>query len=288
MSDSFLQATGVRAADTTLSCASTQSSCCPTCAAFTFAIGWMQLALACEHEHGHENECDLSDEDMDWDDFSPRILEYEERFTCSGKQQKGRKRGKRDQVQRVHKGRNHRGGVAHFRQIERAARISELLAERREKARTWVVLPCLPRTAYMHTSSSSLALSTLISEQQLETFAAAAGVDVATFRFLQTLQTRDIRPADYDLLASASVQANKRTLDASRLSAFPTFVCSADSSDPRLTPGAMCLVCQEPFACGDQLRKLPCECGHTFHSECIDAWLTGSAARCPVDQQELS
>ena len=45
--------------------------------------------------------------------------------------------------------------------------------------------------------------------------------------------------------------------------------------------GARCSICLEPFAIGQWARSLPCK--HTFHAECIDAWLTGSSRRCPED-----
>lgn len=41
-----------------------------------------------------------------------------------------------------------------------------------------------------------------------------------------------------------------------------------------------CSVCTEPFMHGAQLRKLPC--GHQFDRACIDPWLLGRSATCPL------
>lgn len=41
-----------------------------------------------------------------------------------------------------------------------------------------------------------------------------------------------------------------------------------------------CSICLEKFEEGDSARKLP-SCGHCFHSECVDKWLTRNGS-CPV------
>ena len=130
-----------------------------------------------------------------------------------------------------------------------------------------------------------------LSQQQEAAFAAAAGVDVNSYRLLQALQTRDITSADYDLLVSVSTQANKRTLSLEKVEAYPKVVCggaAAATWGEAAAPGATCLVCQFEMEEGEMLRRLPCACAHVFHAECIDEWLVQSAARCPVDQQMLS
>ncbi|KAI9225839.1 MAG: hypothetical protein DHS80DRAFT_33324 [Piptocephalis tieghemiana] len=41
-----------------------------------------------------------------------------------------------------------------------------------------------------------------------------------------------------------------------------------------------CAVCLDDFDLGDQLRALPC--GHRYHLECIDPWLTEKSSACPM------
>lgn len=45
-----------------------------------------------------------------------------------------------------------------------------------------------------------------------------------------------------------------------------------------------CLVCQEEYCKGEDLRKLPC--GHCFHKECVDQWLL-SKDFCPYCRTTL-
>ena len=47
-----------------------------------------------------------------------------------------------------------------------------------------------------------------------------------------------------------------------------------------------CAICLEHYAAPDPLRELPC--GHRFHLECVDAWLTGRARLCPVCKGDSS
>jgi len=41
-----------------------------------------------------------------------------------------------------------------------------------------------------------------------------------------------------------------------------------------------CAVCLEDFEPGDLLRELPC--GHRYHTDCIDPWLTEKSSACPM------
>jgi hypothetical protein len=51
------------------------------------------------------------------------------------------------------------------------------------------------------------------------------------------------------------------------------------------TLAEVCGVCLVEFDQGVELRVLPC--GHQFHRECIDHWLTQSSTLCPVDKRDL-
>ncbi|KAJ2846571.1 hypothetical protein IWW36_004289 [Coemansia brasiliensis] len=43
---------------------------------------------------------------------------------------------------------------------------------------------------------------------------------------------------------------------------------------------ATCIVCIDDFVVGSKMRILPC--GHNFHIECIDPWLTAKSSLCPL------
>ncbi|KAJ1729425.1 hypothetical protein LPJ61_003526 [Coemansia biformis] len=43
---------------------------------------------------------------------------------------------------------------------------------------------------------------------------------------------------------------------------------------------ATCIVCIDDFAAGSKMRILPC--GHNYHIECIDPWLTAKSSLCPL------
>ncbi|KAK1285267.1 E3 ubiquitin-protein ligase ATL4 [Acorus calamus] len=63
---------------------------------------------------------------------------------------------------------------------------------------------------------------------------------------------------------------------------LPLFSLSALASAQRPSSAAPfdCAVCLSRFAADDRLRFLP-SCGHAFHSQCIDTWLS-SASTCPL------
>lgn len=47
-----------------------------------------------------------------------------------------------------------------------------------------------------------------------------------------------------------------------------------------------CVICLDEFSLGEQVRKLPC--GHEYHCECIDPWLTIKSASCPLCKHDCS
>merc|ERR1712046_139112 len=63
---------------------------------------------------------------------------------------------------------------------------------------------------------------------------------------------------------------------------------SSASQDPHLSSkvGAAggtwetCTICLEDYEDGDIVRELPC--GHIFHKDCIDLWLTTKSVACPI------
>ncbi|KAI8976059.1 hypothetical protein BDB01DRAFT_804349 [Pilobolus umbonatus] len=48
----------------------------------------------------------------------------------------------------------------------------------------------------------------------------------------------------------------------------------------------MCVICLDDFAMGEQIRRLPC--GHEYHCECIDPWLTVKSTCCPLCKYDCS
>ncbi|PSK34163.1 hypothetical protein B9Z65_8489 [Elsinoe australis] len=63
----------------------------------------------------------------------------------------------------------------------------------------------------------------------------------------------------------------------------PVLVAFADESDERieLAPEQRCLVCLCDFEKEEEARKLT-DCGHLYHRECIDEWLTKGRNSCPL------
>ena len=55
---------------------------------------------------------------------------------------------------------------------------------------------------------------------------------------------------------------------------------SAVASQPLSPPPPSCAICLDDFAAGDVLRTLPCL--HAFHQACLDRWLEGFEATCPI------
>ncbi|EEH56597.1 uncharacterized protein MICPUCDRAFT_9869, partial [Micromonas pusilla CCMP1545] len=47
-----------------------------------------------------------------------------------------------------------------------------------------------------------------------------------------------------------------------------------------------CTFCLDDYDDGDALRTLP-ECGHQFHVDCVDPWLTTKRACCPVCKHDV-
>lgn len=49
--------------------------------------------------------------------------------------------------------------------------------------------------------------------------------------------------------------------------------------------GLTCAVCISAYDSGSKLRVLPC--GHRFHCECVDQWLTGQSKTCPLCSKRI-
>ena len=47
----------------------------------------------------------------------------------------------------------------------------------------------------------------------------------------------------------------------------------------------LCVICQDTFEEGQVIRRL--DCGHTFHKDCIDPYLTNYKMECPTDRKKV-
>ncbi|CAI9089126.1 OLC1v1023635C1 [Oldenlandia corymbosa var. corymbosa] len=92
------------------------------------------------------------------------------------------------------------------------------------------------------------------------------------------------------ITAAAGQQPNELPntgLDPSIVASLPKFIINKRDRDAiDLETGAKteCSVCLSSFETGEIARGLP-NCGHTFHAECIDEWLT-SHSTCPICRTE--
>ena len=58
-----------------------------------------------------------------------------------------------------------------------------------------------------------------------------------------------------------------------------------NTSNPRWYVQDDCPICLSNFEDGDRVRVLPC--GHIFHQDEIDDWLTGTRRLCPTCKQDI-
>lgn len=131
---------------------------------------------------------------------------------------------------------------------------------------------------------------------------------------LLALQHRDLDPEDYDLLLRLDERVKPKTAETSLLDSLRVEVvtepevffdasAAVDVSDSstltavdQLTsspseqpdgyidadaPLTVCGVCLEQYDVGQRRKYLPC--GHAFHADCIDSWLSQSSLNCPLD-----
>ena len=70
--------------------------------------------------------------------------------------------------------------------------------------------------------------------------AAQLGLDDETYRQLKSLEGREIRPEDYDLLGRLDENVKRETLEGKHLKVFPTEVYESGAEDP-----ASCGICLE-------------------------------------------
>lgn len=77
------------------------------------------------------------------------------------------------------------------------------------------------------------------------------------------------------IVAARAVGAKKEEIDG-----IPTSLVPAAGRGP--TCEARCSICLADYEAGESLRQP--KCGHSFHKDCLDTWLTSKAV-CPICQQ---
>ena len=107
-------------------------------------------------------------------------------------------------------------------------------------------------------------------------------VNTALAKALETLQHREIRPEDYELLLHLDASVANKTAPESLVTTLPSFVFAAEVT----TSANHCAICMEEYKDQDTLTKLPC--AHDFHQSCIERWLLNSSPNCPLDGLSLA
>jgi len=113
----------------------------------------------------------------------------------------------------------------------------------------------------------------------------AAATNSLTAHQLLELQTRDLTPEDYELLLRLDESVKKKTLTKTQCASFPSR--AVDEEFVKRLASNPCSICFGDYEQGEKVRTLPCNGDHTFHSECIDQWLTTSGISCPLCKASL-
>jgi hypothetical protein len=105
-----------------------------------------------------------------------------------------------------------------------------------------------------------------------------------TYQQIFELQTRELSPEDYELLSRLDEKVAKKTLRKEQVENFPSFEVTNDNIQQFSDP---CSICMSNYEVGDTVKTIPCGNEHTFHSHCIDQWLTTSSVSCPLCKVSL-
>ena len=95
-------------------------------------------------------------------------------------------------------------------------------------------------------------------------------------RGLIDIQHREITADDYELLLLLENTVAPRTIDEASLNSLRVM-----SAQALCLVGEFCTICMELFEEVQKLKILPCQ--HSFHSHCIDHWLSSMSQNCPLD-----
>ena len=94
---------------------------------------------------------------------------------------------------------------------------------------------------------------------------------------LINIQDRELTPEDYEMLLRLDERVAPKTVDRSLLEKLHTDTVTDDAEEKE----TLCTVCMDKYEWGDLRKHLPC--GHHFHVECIDNWLSNQSTNCPLD-----
>ncbi|CAO2199538.1 unnamed protein product [Urochloa humidicola] len=96
--------------------------------------------------------------------------------------------------------------------------------------------------------------------------------------YLCSARRRRHRRATMSAAAAADNIGGEHGMSADAIAALPTFVFAPADGEP--APEMDCPVCLGQVEAGEKVRRLP-KCGHSFHAECVDAWLRAHST-CPM------
>jgi len=95
-------------------------------------------------------------------------------------------------------------------------------------------------------------------------------------RQLADLMSRDLTPEDYELLLLLDETVAKKTIETTKIIQLQKIHYS--SSESLQSTCAICMVNYDPE---EEITQLPCK--HTYHSPCIEKWLSSANVTCPLD-----
>ncbi|CAA0834418.1 RING-H2 finger protein ATL66 [Striga hermonthica] len=85
--------------------------------------------------------------------------------------------------------------------------------------------------------------------------------------------------------SSLTSHAPSKGLDAASISSLPIVLYRGGSDSGSGAGSVECCICLGVFGDGEKVKVLP-GCGHCFHSECVDRWLTAQSS-CPLCRDSL-
>uniref|UniRef100_A0A6B2LGD4 RING-type domain-containing protein n=1 Tax=Arcella intermedia TaxID=1963864 RepID=A0A6B2LGD4_9EUKA len=104
----------------------------------------------------------------------------------------------------------------------------------------------------------------------------ASGLTIAQ---LLDMSNRELTPEDYEMLLLLDNTVAKKTCLKDQI---------AELRETHFSPGgdsSSCAVCMFEFEEGERVKHI--RCGHFFHSDCIEPWLTQHSTQCPLCKAEV-